>query len=111
MIRRPPRSTLFPYTTLFRSHRGVDDLSRRHERHRRAARDRAQKIVPAAAHAAAVAVDELAEGDAHLLLDVAGLVHVPRDAEELRPRVVGLAEAREPGPAAAQDRRRDRDRL
>src|SRR3712207_7079757 len=23
MIRRPPRSTLFPYTTLFRSHRGV----------------------------------------------------------------------------------------
>src|SRR5256885_8918194 len=24
MIRRPPRSTLFPYTTLFRSHRGKD---------------------------------------------------------------------------------------
>src|SRR3989337_1929006 len=24
MIRRPPRSTLFPYTTLFRSHPGVD---------------------------------------------------------------------------------------
>src|ERR1035438_3014859 len=23
MIRRPPRSTLFPYTTLFRSHRGL----------------------------------------------------------------------------------------
>src|SRR5437879_7320345 len=23
MIRRPPRSTLFPYTTLFRSHRSV----------------------------------------------------------------------------------------
>src|SRR2546422_7535026 len=23
MIRRPPRSTLFPYTTLFRSHRAV----------------------------------------------------------------------------------------
>src|SRR5258708_27595595 len=30
MIRRPPRSTLFPYTTLFRSldqHKGVDLLS------------------------------------------------------------------------------------
>src|SRR3712207_8992640 len=30
MIRRPPRSTLFPYTTLFRSHekkRGVDFLA------------------------------------------------------------------------------------
>src|SRR2546429_4219583 len=26
MIRRPPRSTLFPYTTLFRSHRGVQHL-------------------------------------------------------------------------------------
>src|SRR2546427_1364906 len=25
MIRRPPRSTLFPYTTLFRSHRVQDD--------------------------------------------------------------------------------------
>src|SRR2546430_13382659 len=24
MIRRPPRSTLFPYTTLFRSHNGDD---------------------------------------------------------------------------------------
>src|SRR5260221_1353902 len=24
MIRRPPRSTLFPYTTLFRSHRSID---------------------------------------------------------------------------------------
>src|SRR2546425_8050998 len=25
MIRRPPRSTLFPYTTLFRSHAGLRD--------------------------------------------------------------------------------------
>src|SRR3712207_9271418 len=29
MIRRPPRSTLFPYTTLFRSRRGlVDEVDR-----------------------------------------------------------------------------------
>src|SRR3712207_7710110 len=27
MIRRPPRSTLFPYTTLFRSNGAVKDLS------------------------------------------------------------------------------------
>src|SRR5690625_6546859 len=27
MIRRPPRSTLFPYTTLFRSHRSSNPLS------------------------------------------------------------------------------------
>src|SRR5438105_6391626 len=26
MLRRPPRSTLFPYTTLFRSHIPADDL-------------------------------------------------------------------------------------
>src|SRR2546430_11110255 len=29
MIRRPPRSTLFPYTTLFRSHRDGDRRARR----------------------------------------------------------------------------------
>src|SRR2546426_721865 len=33
MIRRPPRSTLFPYTTLFRSH-GRHDLARRDRRAR-----------------------------------------------------------------------------
>src|SRR5258708_25135122 len=27
MIRRPPRSTLFPYTTLFRSHRAAKQLA------------------------------------------------------------------------------------
>src|SRR3989454_4324029 len=36
MIRRPPRSTLFPYTTLFRSH--DQENSRRH--HRRQSRSR-----------------------------------------------------------------------
>src|SRR5436190_2984736 len=35
MIRRPPRSTLFPYTTLFRSEVGVQRLElRRRGRHR-----------------------------------------------------------------------------
>src|SRR5438876_5340931 len=37
MIRRPPRSTLFPYTTLFRSHRveGRDLLAAHRDRHPR----------------------------------------------------------------------------
>src|SRR2546430_11416367 len=35
MIRRPPRSTLFPYTTLFRSGRLVRDLHSRHVRRAR----------------------------------------------------------------------------
>src|SRR3712207_8470923 len=34
MIRRPPRSTLFPYTTLFRSLRPAHRLRLRHLRHR-----------------------------------------------------------------------------
>src|SRR2546422_3087844 len=32
MIRRPPRSTLFPYTTLFRSRADADDLGTDHSR-------------------------------------------------------------------------------
>src|SRR3712207_7350414 len=33
MIRRPPRSTLFPYTTLFRSEGGERPLQERENRH------------------------------------------------------------------------------
>src|SRR2546430_11538047 len=33
MIRRPPRSTLFPYTTLFRSDRRVDEHPERDPHH------------------------------------------------------------------------------
>src|SRR5947208_11522346 len=39
MIRRPPRSTLFPYTTLFRSVLGVGDVARFRDRPGRRARD------------------------------------------------------------------------
>src|SRR5262245_64679748 len=40
MIRRPPRSTLFPYTTLFRSARGCDaEKTRRPEAHGPARRE------------------------------------------------------------------------
>ena len=80
-------------------------------RHRRAARDDRQQIVPAAAHAAGMLLDQLLQRDAHLLLDVAGLVHVAGDAEQLGAGVLRPAERREPGGAAPQDGRRDRDRL
>src|SRR2546422_3961977 len=40
MIRRPPRSTLFPYTTLFRSPRGRRRLDERQDRARDARRRR-----------------------------------------------------------------------
>src|SRR3712207_8687446 len=39
MIRRPPRSTLFPYTTLFRSRK-----ARHHDRHARASDQRLELI-------------------------------------------------------------------
>src|SRR2546430_11136108 len=39
MIRRPPRSTLFPYTTLFRSPKAVGGLDRGGSRYSRGGRD------------------------------------------------------------------------
>src|SRR3546814_2497668 len=97
MIRRPPRSTRtytrFPYTTLFRS---VHDLRRGNQRHRRSAGDHREQIVPAAADAAAMGVDQLAEADAHFLFDDTGLVHMAADLEQLGALVVLAPEAREP---------------
>src|SRR5688572_32686270 len=48
MIRRPPRSTLFPYTTLFRSSAAVDRFTGAHRtqagrKHRRDRRDRSEE--------------------------------------------------------------------
>src|SRR3712207_7737156 len=40
MIRRPPRSTLFPYTTLFRSHEHRAEQRVKQELHRRVAAPR-----------------------------------------------------------------------
>src|SRR5947209_13719716 len=50
MIRRPPRSTLFPYTTLFRS--GLDlveqvERTRTREEEREQERDRAERLLAA----------------------------------------------------------------
>src|SRR3712207_7768819 len=43
MIRRPPRSTLFPYTTLFRSPRQVADAVGAGQRRDRERRERAER--------------------------------------------------------------------
>src|SRR2546430_11509585 len=53
MIRRPPRSTLFPYTTLFRSKRKRRGLSSCHSGRRRRRRDNDRRI----------RLSELHEGD------------------------------------------------
>src|SRR2546430_12519728 len=47
MIRRPPRSTLFPYTTLFRSRRGPRGRRRHHRGRRRHYEDRSGASTPA----------------------------------------------------------------
>src|SRR5438045_7129719 len=55
MLRRPPRSTLFPYTTLFRSPQGGDDRARRRSPRNRLRRGRAARA-PALPDGALLAV-------------------------------------------------------
>ena len=66
--------------------------------HRRGgtAGDDGQQIVPAAAHAAGMAVDEFAQRHAHFFFDVAGLVHMALQAEDFGAGILGAAEAGEP---------------
>src|SRR3712207_8930538 len=54
MIRRPPRSTLFPYTTLFRSHAGCPVLTHRDVGLQRPAEVLELAQVPAAVHRDAI---------------------------------------------------------
>src|SRR2546429_5139512 len=56
MIRRPPRSTLFPYTTLFRS-KGCSRADAIGKRRRRAHRDRSAHAVTHGAHPALAVED------------------------------------------------------
>src|SRR5918993_666091 len=90
-------------------HMGIGDLLGRNDRHGGAAGDHAEQVVPAAADAAAMGVDQLPEGEAHGLFHVAGLVYVARDAEELGAHVVRAADAGEPRGAATEDRAGDCD--
>src|SRR2546428_4425795 len=55
MIRRPPRSTLFPYTTLFRSEHGV--VERLHAEAHAGDAGRAIAREPPARHALRIALD------------------------------------------------------
>src|SRR3712207_8480391 len=84
MIRRPPRSTLFPYTTLFRSllHRAVEGRGRLVEHHELGVQDHGAGDGDALALAAGELVGEaVAPGrvEAHL---VEGLGGTPVRSEE-----------------------------
>src|SRR3984885_874786 len=83
----------------------------RNERHRRAARNDRHQIVPAAAHAAGMALDQFAQWNTHLLFDIARLFHVAGNAEQLGAGVVLAADAGKPGGAAAHDVGHLRNRL
>src|SRR2546430_4295130 len=82
MIRRPPRSTLFPYTTLFRSHQhdglvaGELEVPQQHDRHEIAELQAGCGRIEAAVHRAALraevrrdflcgVVDETARSEEH----------------------------------------------
>src|SRR3712207_8739264 len=83
MIRRPPRSTLFPYTTLFRSpgHRLAIAEPLRDET---AVEPRAPALVHAVVDAGVEAVDELELGDA--LRVVVALARSEEHTSELQSR-------------------------
>src|SRR3712207_7226475 len=72
MIRRPPRSTLFPYTTLFRSERKGDVLTTGEQVRHAALAQRSQVLVR---HAFGE------HGDDVVPVDVAGLPHELRSEE------------------------------
>src|SRR5206468_13053270 len=61
LIRRPPRSTLFPYTTLFRSERAAEDAAHRrpHARHPGALVSRNRREAEAARGHGEIAIREL----------------------------------------------------
>src|SRR2546422_1236088 len=71
MIRRPPRSTLFPYTTLFRSLRGAVGIAALQQQKRQSVvrtRERAVELERAAVVAdRLVEAARLGEGDRHVL--------------------------------------------
>src|SRR2546426_10393193 len=92
MIRRPPRSTLFPYTTLFRSlldlglvgrRRSRDELvtaeARLHRRDARLARDRHRRVAVHAGDAILARVNVVAKEDR-----LAGTLEPARVADDAR---------------------------
>src|SRR2546426_7148797 len=83
MIRRPPRSTLFPYTTLFRSRLHVTESARDLERRVDAGRDGAEVAAAGGSREGVEIESHLGEGALrHVVL------HPARECEALLPRAV-----------------------
>src|SRR5258705_5180760 len=85
MIRRPPRSTLFPYTTLFRSRvrRGKGTIAAARGKEGRGA-DAGQPAVGSALHGFNPDTDGQADRRAAARSAFSGAAREPRDARHLR---------------------------
>src|SRR5215831_19237269 len=83
----------------------------RDQRHGGAAGNDREQVVPAAAHAAAMGVEQLPQRHSHGVFDGAGFLHVAGNAEQLGAGVVRPADAGEPGAAAPRNVRHHRDRF
>ena len=92
-------------------HDGFVAVSLVQDRDRRSAGDAGLDGVPAVAHATAVLLDELPEGDGHTLLDDDGVLHVAGDGEQLGAAVVLVTERGEPVGTATEDGGTDGDGL
>src|SRR3712207_8050881 len=71
MIRRPPRSTLFPYTTLFRSVGGLNHASRLPEMYCEVLRNKSRCRISVAKKSSPY----------HFLLQLAGVIGISRSEE------------------------------
>src|SRR3989441_5499999 len=92
MIRRPPRSTLFPYTTLFRSSRRVAGGARRPgPGGERAVQRPTPFAAPAAQDASQVHVADVELVDRLRVEEVERADHVPRRSEEHTSELQSLA--------------------
>src|SRR3712207_9476704 len=79
MIRRPPRSTLFPYTTLFRSYAGTTG----------------QETIPLETNALDAATGTLARDWNRYLEDIAKANVLINGVEQLKEKEIGRASCRE----------------
>lgn len=73
--------------------------------------DDGQKVIPSTSNTTTVLVNQLTQGNRHLLLDGDGVVDMARDTEELGALVSLTAKAGEPASSSAADGRGDGDSL
>lgn len=81
------------------------------DRSRRATGDDGQKVIPSTSNTTTVLVNQLTQGNRHLLLDGDGVVDVTRDTEELGALVSLTAKAGKPASSSTADSRGDGDSL